>query len=54
MIEQSEEYCDIGRARMDWWQNKMQETGLSEPKDILKNSKSGKKLNRKLAQNKLL
>ena len=35
-IELEKEYCEIGQKRVDWWVAKIQETGLTNPKAILK------------------
>jgi len=43
-VEMSSEYCEIGEARMQWWINRMQETGLDEPGAILKSKKNGRLL----------
>ena len=34
-IEMEEEFCSIGEARLAWWTDAMQTTGLTEPKEIL-------------------
>ena len=46
-IELVEEYCEIGEARMAWWAAKIRETGLTEPRAILK-SKAKPDLQRRL------
>lgn len=38
-IELEKEYCEIGQKRVDWWLAKMKETGLTDPKAILKRKK---------------
>jgi len=43
VIEQSEEYCQIAQARVDWWLKRMQEMQTTDPKVILKSSKKPKK-----------
>ena len=56
-IEMEEEYTEIGRPRMDWWIAKKEETGLTEPKVILKTCSkkpNNKKSNKKSTQGKLL
>ena len=35
-IELEKEYCEIGQKRIDWWLAKIKETGLTDPKAILK------------------
>lgn len=35
-IDIEKEYCEIGQKRIDWWAAKMKETGLTDPKAILK------------------
>ena len=35
-IELEEDYCEIGQKRVDWWLSKIKETGLTDPKAILK------------------
>jgi len=35
IIEQSFEYCQIGAARIKWWQERMQQTGATDVKVIL-------------------
>lgn len=35
-IEQDAEYCRIAEARCRFWQDATQETGLTEPKEMLK------------------
>ena len=40
VVEQSEEYCQIAAARIKWWQERMQETGSVEVKELLAKRKS--------------
>jgi len=35
-IELEKDYCEIGHKRIDWWLARMKETGLTDPKAILK------------------
>jgi len=41
-IELEQEYVDIARARIKWWQDAMESTQLTEPKEILKAMKNRK------------
>ena len=40
IIEMKLEYCEIGEARMQFWHDMMAQTGLTDPKAILKAAKS--------------
>ena len=35
-VEGESDYAKIGRTRLAWWEQRMKETGLTEPKAILK------------------
>lgn len=39
-IDIEKEYCEIGQKRIDWWIAKIEETGLTDPKAILKRYKN--------------
>ena len=49
-VEGEADYAKIGRTRLAWWEQRMKETGLTEPKAILK-AKS-KSTTRKMARRK--
>jgi len=43
VIEMSEEYCNIGKARVEFWQGWSERTGETEPKAILEAHKKSVK-----------
>ena len=51
-VEGEANYAKIGRTRLEWWEQRMKETGLTEPKAILK-AKS-KSTTRKMAGRKIV
>ena len=50
MVEMSAEYCDIAEARCRWWQGWSEETGITNPKEILKVKRQQDKIMEKIQE----